>query len=237
MKFNSSCISTALLTTATTVTLSFLGSNAQAALLIGNIDNATFNQGNQINGSDNEFVSFTTPDDNTIRVLDDITVQFGNGGSGTNSFDATLIWYDNDLPASGDPTGVTSTINVGTQSVTVTPGEATNEVFNLTQTITLLPNTTYGFQIDGVAGSGLTWLSEFTGDFDSTYQSEVGASFVRAYRTVNSGSTWTGQTSQRIFEVNTSDVATVPEPSGVLGLLAIGFFGGLSVLKRHNFNG
>ncbi len=233
MRFNLSLTKTAITATVATISLSFFGSNAQAALLIGNIDNGTVaNQGNQVNGSDNEFVSFTTPDDGITRIVDDITVQLSNS-FGTASFDATLIWFDDSLPASGDPTGVTSTIAIGTQSVSVTAGQPTNAIFTPGTDLILQPNTRYGFRLNGTPGSGLTWLSQFTvaGDFDSTYESDVNATFLRAYRTNDGGTVWSVQTSQRIFEIN---VSTVPEPGTILGIVGIGLLGLSSTLKNKN---
>ncbi len=127
---------------------------------------------------------------------------------------------------------------IATQSVTVTAGAATNALFTPTTDLILQPNTRYGFRLNGTPGSGLTWLSDFTvaGDFDSTYESEVGATFLRSYRSNDGGITWTAQTSQRIFEVNVSefDVNTVPEPGTILGLVGIGLVGGASALKNKN---
>jgi hypothetical protein len=137
--------------------LVFGATAAQAVLLIGNLDNDTIpNQGNQVNGADNEFVSFRTPNDGITRTVDDISFFLGNSGLGTASFTASFIWYNDSLPPSGDPTGVTTTIPIGSQSVSVTAGLGTTATFVPSSPLTLLPNTLYGLRLNGTAGSGLT---------------------------------------------------------------------------------
>ncbi len=242
MKINNHLTKTAIISAVSSVAMLAVPDISYGITLnVGNSSLTTGNQNYQLTGTYRTGYSFTAPNYDTDLVRIDVLLVNGNGTSPITE----RVFIDIFETVDGDnfPTGSPLT----TLSKSVTLGEigsgtaSSLEKFTTSLPIDLTSDATYALSVYTASGSSMLLRSDCTTpDGQAPCSGSPGYTGIEApplqiFGSIDSGSSYFAQSSQRIIDVYVSDdPASVPEPGTVLGLLAMGLLCGVSSLKNKN---
>ncbi|MGK7886949.1 MAG: PEP-CTERM sorting domain-containing protein [Crocosphaera sp.] len=246
MKINNYLTKTAIISAVSSLAMFGVADISYGITLnVGNSSLTTGNQNYQLTGVDRTGYSFTAPSYDADLVRIDVLLVNGDGLSAIT--ETVFIDIFENVDGNNFPTG--SPLTTLSKSVTlgeVGSGTATSlEQFTAglpdDLPIDLNPDATYALSVYTASGSSMLLRSScITPDGQAPCSGSPGYTGIEApplqiFGSTNGGTSYFAQSSQRIIDVYVSDdPASTPEPGTVLGLLAMGFVGGVSTLKNKN---